>query len=379
MSKPNRDDALPVPILTGDLVGNYRIEGVIADGGMGVVYRAKHTILPRRAAVKVLHPSLVGQWSSSERMLQEARVLESIAAPSVVDVYDAGVLEDGRPWVAMELVEGETLADLLLRRGALAPVEVVELLIGIVDALAVAHQHGVIHRDVKPDNVMLTGQPRAVKLIDWGIARVSSRSSDRITQVDTVPGTPSYMAPEQIRGHALDARADIYSLGVVAYELLTGKTPYRGASVLEIVLQHLTADAPPLSAGCPGIAPGLEALVGAMLRKASRERPALDEVRARLVALRAVVVDPRRSELEVEMEILMEVDDEADTTAIPEPIESEAARDTVPDHPQRRAGLRWTPRATSAPGEPPRGEIRRRGAPSTAAVDVSAAGELDAS
>jgi serine/threonine-protein kinase len=378
MSKPNRDDALPVPILTGDLVGNYRIEGVIADGGMGVVYRAKHTILPRRAAVKVLHPSLVGTWSASERMLQEARVLEKIAAPSVVHIYDAGVLEDGRPWVAMELVEGETLADLLLRRGALPPAEVVELLIGIADALAVAHQHGVIHRDVKPDNVMLTGEPRTIKLIDWGIARVSSRTSDRITQVDTVPGTPSYMAPEQIRGHVLDARADVYALGVVAYELLTGKTPYRGASVLEIVLQHLTADVPPLSTGCPGVAPGLEALVGAMLAKPARERPGLDDVRARLVALRGAVSDPPRSELEVEMEIEMHVElDEEAEAAVPEPI-PEVARDTVPDHPQRRAGgLRWTPRG-AAPGELPRGEIRRRGSTTAAAVDMIAAGELDA-
>ena len=374
MSKPNRDDALPVPILTGDLVGNYRIEGVIADGGMGVVYRAKHTILPRRAAVKVLHPSLVGTWSASERMLQEARVLESIAAPSVVQIYDAGVLEDGRPWVAMELVEGETLADLLLHRGALPPAEVVELLIGIVDALAVAHAHGVLHRDVKPDNVMITrGAAPLVKLIDWGIARDASRTSDRITQVDTVPGTPSYMAPEQIRGHALDARADVYALGVVAYELLTGKTPYRGASVLEIVLQHLTADVPSLSSGCPGVAPELESLVASMLAKPAAPRPGLAEVRAQLVAARAGVSDPPRAELEVDMEIEMTIELD-DDDLLPEAAEAIVARDTVPE--QRRA-LRWTPRGPQT-GEPPRGEIRRRGTSAAAAVDMIALGELDA-
>jgi serine/threonine-protein kinase len=379
------------------MVGNYRIEGVIADGGMGVVYRASHAILPRRAAVKVLHPDMVGKWSASERMLQEARVLESIASTAGVQIFDAGLLEDGRPWVAMELVDGVTLAEHLGKKGSLAPDEVAEIMVAIADALAPAHKKNVVHRDVKPDNVMLLGdgRARAIKLIDWGIARIANSTSVRLTQVDTTPGTPHYMAPEQIRGHAVDSRTDVYALGVLAFELLTGKVPYRGENSIEVVIKHLTAEPPSVASVCPGVPAALDALILRMLAKDPARRPTVDEIRAVVAALRDADAAnaPEMPEIEVEMEL--DVDDviaelEAEAVVAP-PAPADTKGPTAAEVPLSRARLRWTPPYGEPAAKPPgggivaaieralddadaRGEIRRGRVVATAGA--AAAGEI---
>jgi serine/threonine-protein kinase len=350
MSTPSFDD-WPTPLAPGDSVGSYVLEGVIADGGMGIVYRAHHRILTRRAAVKVMHANLVGRLSSCERMLQEARVLESIAGPAAVQIYDAGVLDDGRPWVAMELVEGETLADYLHRRGALPPGEVVELMLGLVHSLAAAHARGVVHRDLKPENVMiLLGEPRSIKLIDWGIARVPRGDNrKRITQLDSVPGTPNYMAPEQIRGWEIDGRADIYALGVLAFELLSGKPPFRGTSAIDVCVQHLSSEPPPLAPRCPGMPSGLEELVLDMLEKNRDHRPALDEIRQMLHEQRALLRSNDRAsdDLEVEWEMEIEIDlerEELEDAEIARKFEAAVDVATQPlAPPPRSRGMRWTP------------------------------------
>ncbi len=339
-------DVVPARALcTGDMVGNYRLEGVIADGGMGVVYRAVHAILPRRAAIKVLHPEMLGKWSASERMLQEARVMESIAGPTVVQIYDAGHLEDGRPWVAMELVEGETLAEYLERHGTMAPDQVAELLVALADALAPAHVLNVVHRDVKPDNIMLTDGhgAQAVRLIDWGIARVATNSDARITQVDTTPGTPNYMAPEQIRGHAVDGRTDVYALGVVAFELLTGKPPYSGDNAIEVVVKHLTADPPSVSESCPGVPAGLDALILRMLAKKPADRPTLAEIRSEIAQLGQGPIEDDCDLPEIELEMEMEVDDVLGELEAEGPVEEEEPIQTCGETPAVRGRIRWTP------------------------------------
>jgi serine/threonine-protein kinase len=392
MSNPKCSEVVPMRSLrTGDMVGNYRIEGVLADGGMGVVYRASHAILPRRAAVKVLHPDMIGKWSASERMLQEARVLESIASAAVVQIFDAGLLDDGRPWVAMELVDGDTLAEHLAKKGTLSPDEVAELMADIAVALAPAHKKNVVHRDIKPDNVMLTEREgkRVIKLIDWGIARIANSTSVRLTQVDTTPGTPHYMAPEQIRGKSVDSRTDVYALGVLAFELLTGKVPYRGENSIEVVIKHLTAEPPALSPVCPGIPGALEALITRMLAKDPDKRPTLEEIRSVVASMRDAEIAemPEMPEIEIEMEL--DVDDAIAELEmeLEEAVLQEAARSaTKPALPRR---MRWTPpygEPAAAPAggivqaieraldEDPRGEVRRGRV--VANAGAAAAGEI---
>jgi eukaryotic-like serine/threonine-protein kinase len=274
-----------VPLQSGELVGSYRIDELIADGGMGAVYRATHTILPRRAALKVLHARLVGQHAAGERMLQEARILEGIAHPTVVHVYDAGLLSDGRPWVAMELVEGETLASYLWRRGKLSLDEVARIMVAIADALLIAHGQAVVHRDIKPENIMIGGDPLdlRVKLIDWGIACVTN-GGNRLTQTDTTPGTPHYMAPEQLRGQVMDGRTDVYALGVLAYELLSGDPPFTGDTPLDVAIQHLQSHAPSLMHKVPGLPGALDTCILKMLAKHPSARPGLTEIRTAFAA-----------------------------------------------------------------------------------------------
>ena len=262
-------------LAVGARVGSYRIEGLLGAGGSSSVYRATHAVLDRPAALKVMHAHLADSVDARERMLREARILESLHHPMIAEVYDVGVLADGRAWVAMELVDGETLTELLARRGALPIAEAARILIGIARPLATAHALGVIHRDIKPDNVLVAaaaGEVR-VKLVDWGIARAPERV--RLTADDASPGTPRYMSPEQAGGDPVDARADVYALGVVAYELLAGQPPFTEGTALELALQHLTARPRPLRELRPDVPGDIAELVHAMLAKAPMERPAL--------------------------------------------------------------------------------------------------------
>jgi serine/threonine protein kinase len=167
-------------VANGTIIGGYRVDGLIAQGGMGAVYAASHLVLPRRAAVKVLHADMMGRARAVERTLQEAQILEEISGPAVAAIYDAGVLPDGRPWVAMELLEGRTLADVLDERGRLPPIDVARIALTVAQALTRAHAVDVFHRDIKPDNVLVDGE--RVKLIDWGIARVGNLP--RLTDLD---------------------------------------------------------------------------------------------------------------------------------------------------------------------------------------------------
>ncbi len=252
---------------------------------MATVYEAGHTVLPRRAALKVMHGDLRRQPGMATRIVQEAAILDSVRHPGIVRVYDCSVLPDHRPWIAMELVEGDTLANRLHDLAALPPVEVATLLGDVADVLAAVHKVGVVHRDLKPDNLLCTptDYDYPIRVLDWGVARMGPIG--RLTIDGLTPGTPIYMSPEQATGRDVGAPCDLYSLGVIAYEALTGRPPFDGHTLAEVVCMHLTRAPAPLRARC-GAPAELCNLVGRMLHKEPMARPTAAEVRqaARAIA-----------------------------------------------------------------------------------------------
>ncbi len=260
------------------VVGSYRLVKEIGRGGMGLVFEAVHTILPRRAAIKVMHPELRRQPGMATRMVQEASILDEVRHPGIVRVFECNVLEDRRPWIAMELVEGETLAARVHYMTKLSALEVATLLSEVSDVLAAVHARGVIHRDLKPDNLILTPADRdyPLRVIDWGVARLGP--TGRLTLDGLPPGTPIYMSPEQATGKNIAAPCDMYSMGVMAYEALTGQPPFDGRTLAEVVCQHLTSEPEPLDGLCDA-PPALCALILRMLEKNPADRPAALEVR----------------------------------------------------------------------------------------------------
>jgi len=330
-------------LASGTVVGSYRIERAIAEGGMATVYEATHRVLPRRAAIKVMHQYLLGKWAARERLFQEARILEILDHPGVLRIHDVGLLDDDRPWIAMELVDGVTLADRLTVHGNLSPLEVIEILDGAAAALAAAHARGVIHRDLKPENVMLCrgADVLSIKVIDWGIARIQGEPTGRLTRANMTPGTPLYMSPEQARGKYVDGRSDIYALGVIACEALCGEPPFQGDSPLDVVIQHLTAEPESLRVRRADIPEALDRLVLDMLGKEPVDRPAIPEIHERLAAI-AAELQPADGEayddVVLELEIDPDEDDHVDDTTDPTDAETDEVIELT-----LRARPRWTP------------------------------------
>ncbi|HWU89484.1 MAG TPA: serine/threonine-protein kinase [Kofleriaceae bacterium] len=288
-----------IELAPGSIIGSYRLVREIGSGGMSTVYEAVHGVLPRRAAIKVMHPQMRRQPGMATRMVQEAAILEDLRHPGIVRIYECDLLDDGRPWIAMELVEGYTLAERLHERTVLSPAEVATLLSEVADVLASVHDRGVVHRDLKPDNLLLTPADRdfPLRVIDWGVARLGPQG--RLTLDGLTPGTPIYMSPEQATGRNIAAPCDIYSLGVTAYEALAGHPPFDGRTLAEVVCMHLTTEAEPLCERCD--APEeLCALVHHMLAKEPAIRPSAREIhqiaRAMAQELSAAPFERSRSE-----------------------------------------------------------------------------------
>jgi serine/threonine-protein kinase len=297
-------DSLNSPELAaGTRVGSYRIVKVIGRGGFGVVYQAVHGMLPRVVALKVMHAELRGQPGMATRMVLEATALDGIRHFGVTRIFESSVLPDGRVWLAMELVEGESLAARFASAHRLPAHTVAELIANVAEVLEAAHARNIIHRDLKPDNIILTEDDRdfPLRVIDWGIAR--HMLSARITLEGMVPGTPTYMSPEQTRGDDfVGPQSDVYALGVTAYEALSGHAPFEGSSLAEIVCAHLTLDPPLLAPRCDAPA-DLCALVHAMLAKNPAERPTTLAVQtvAREIARRARQALDRRPTMQMEV------------------------------------------------------------------------------
>ncbi len=240
------------------LGGRYRVEARIGAGGMAEVFRGLDTTLNRTVAIKVLKPQFASDPSFVERFRREAQAAARLNHPNLVGVFDTGA-DNGTNFIVMEYVEGRTLADFMDKGGRLAPAKVVEIAEKIAEALAAAHAQGVIHRDIKTANVMVTRQG-VVKVMDFGIARLTT-GPDTIAQTASVLGTAAYISPEQAQGQPVDARSDIYSLGVVLYEMLTGAQPFTGDSAVAIAYKHVQENPRPPSALDPDIPARLDAVV----------------------------------------------------------------------------------------------------------------------
>jgi tRNA A-37 threonylcarbamoyl transferase component Bud32 len=287
---PSPSPSIDGGLAPGSTVGEYVVESQIGQGGMGVIYRGVHPIIGKHAAIKVLSAPLAANEDMVARFIQEAKSVNRIRHRHIVDIFGFGVLDDGRHYFAMELLEGEPLSA-RLARGPLPLGELLDLMLEGASALEAAHKTGIVHRDLKPDNLFLCSSPDGnyLKVLDFGIAKLMGDSAAELakTVVGVPIGTPLYMSPEQAAGEPhVDYRSDLYSLGVVLYECLAGHPPFRGQTLVQVLNSHLTDPPPPLQTRIH-IPPALEALVVQLLAKGPADRPAdMAEVRQRLRTLR---------------------------------------------------------------------------------------------
>ncbi len=252
------------------LEGKYRIDGFLKRGGMGAVYRGTHLMLNKPVAIKLIKPELVSSSEVVQRFLREARAAAHLSHPNIVTVHDLGQTPDGMLYIVMELVPGSSLKEVIQAEGAWEAKRVVRLVKAIASALGVAHRNNVVHRDLKPQNIMVTRDSdgnKIPKLLDFGIAKTLEPTSPALTSTVMVLGTPHYMSTEQAKGAPADRRSDLYALGVILYEMLVGSVPFDDASIPQILIKHLTEMPLPPSSVNPGVPPGLEAIVLRLLEK----------------------------------------------------------------------------------------------------------------
>lgn len=359
------DTTLQDPLVGQVLDGRYRVEARIAVGGMATVYRAVDTRLDRVLALKVMHPTLAADVSFVERFIREAKSVARLAHPNVVQVFDQGA-DGAYVYLAMEYVAGCTLRDVLRERGALQPRAALDILEPVLAALGAAHRAGFVHRDMKPENVLI-GDDGRVKVADFGLVR----SVDTVTSTTgAVLGTVSYLAPEQIEQGVTDARADVYACGVMLYETLTGDKPHHGDSAAIVLYKHLHEDVPPPSASVAGMAYELDELVATATARSPEVRP------HDAVALLARVLEARAALTEEQLDALppqarsAEHDIAEDRTSViprtltvprPLPVNEDEPRLRGGSAPDPDAGLHRTSRlASPAPLPPARRGVRPR-------------------
>ncbi|MBK9035779.1 MAG: protein kinase [Myxococcales bacterium] len=278
----------PDPII-GLTIGNYQVRQKLGEGGMGSVYLAEHPHIGKKVALKVLHAEFASNTDVVTRFFNEAKAVNDIGHPNIVDVIDYGVLQtgptgEGLVYFIMEFLPGLTLGQLLQREAPLAPERALGIALQVSDALAASHKNNIVHRDLKPDNIILIQRGREhdfVKLLDFGIAKLTGdQPGSRRTRTGLVMGTPAYMSPEQCEGRGnVDHRSDIYALGVVLYEMITGRVPFFGEGYGEVLVQHLTAAPPPPSTIRGIIPPHVEQVILKALEKRPEMRfPTMDEM-----------------------------------------------------------------------------------------------------
>ncbi|MFI1966681.1 Stk1 family PASTA domain-containing Ser/Thr kinase [Streptomyces pathocidini] len=337
------------PLLGHVLDGRYRVDARIAVGGMATVYRAVDTRLDRVLALKVMHPGLASDAAFVDRFIHEAKSVARLAHPNVVGVYDQGT--DGTyVYLAMEYVAGCTLRDVLRERGALRPRAALDILEPVLAALGAAHRAGLVHRDMKPENVLI-GDDGRVKVADFGLVRAVDTNTTASS--GSLLGTVSYLAPEQIEHGTADTRADVYACGVVLHEMLTGAKPHDGGTPAQVLYQHLHEDVAPPSRVAPGVAPALDDLVVSATARDPRLRP------ADAVALLAAAREARASLTDGQLDAVPPsalpdrgtAGSEDRTSVIPRPVPSRAAAEDA---------LNRTSILAMPPQEPPAGPAPTR-------------------
>jgi eukaryotic-like serine/threonine-protein kinase len=261
------------PLIGKTIAGCYVIEDLLGEGGMSTVYRAHHKLIDRPCAVKVLNPALGTDPSVRERFRREARSTQAIAHPNVIEIFDQGEMEDGTPYIVMELLAGTTLTT-LVDAGPIAAMRALPIMIQIARGIARAHDLGVVHRDLKPDNIFICpreNQGDLVKILDFGIAR--SRADTRLTNAGELFGTPQYIAPERITSGEAGPSVDLYAFGVIFFEMATGQLPFNAPDPATFLIRHMKDVPPSLRSLDPRVPERLDALVLQLLEKDPRARP----------------------------------------------------------------------------------------------------------
>ncbi len=280
--------------LHDELVGTtlrdtFQLVRVLGEGGMGRVYAAQHVrIASKRFAIKMLHPEYARQPQVLARFLREAEATAAIESPHVVEVYDVDRTPEGRPYIVGELLQGRELSDHLARSGKIEMGPAVRIVRQICKALEAAHAKGIVHRDMKPENVFLTGdlQRPTIKILDFGISKVESADGPALTKTGMIMGTPSYMSPEQAKGQKIDHRTDIYAVGAILYALLTGRKPFEGNDPTSIMARVLREDPPPPRGVEPTISEAMERIIQRAMAKNPQDRyPSVHELDEALAPL----------------------------------------------------------------------------------------------
>jgi serine/threonine-protein kinase len=294
---PTRD-----PLISMKL-GEYELRSRIGVGGMGFVYDGIQPLIGKRVAVKVLRPELAQAPEQVARLLAEARAVNAIRHRGIIDIFGFGQVPDGRQYIVMEFLDGQPLDAYLAEKNRLPPTEALSILDEVLAALGAAHGAGVVHRDLKPSNIFLVREPggtRYVKLLDFGLAKQgqsggAARTAQ--TRTDMVVGTPEYMAPEQARGQAVGPMTDLYAMGVVTFEMVTGRLPFIGTSPVDLLMKHVDARPPRPSEFIPELPPALDAFILQMLTKDPEARPgSADALRQQLHRLRRTMLRPTRAQ-----------------------------------------------------------------------------------
>ena len=267
------------PLIAQLVADRYRVIRKLGEGGMGSVYLAEHVVIEKKLVLKVLSPELSGRQDLVARFLQEARSASRIGHENVIDISDFGQSAEGLVYIAMEYLEGKDLGQVVRAEGALSWPRVREIVMQICRALRAAHDKGIVHRDMKPENIFLIhreGRPEFVKILDFGIAKLMGLDPNgpRLTRTGMIFGTPEYMAPEQAEGKEADHRVDIYAVGCIIYHLLTGQTPFVADNFMAMLTKHLMEDPVPPSVRRPDLAisPEMDALVSKALEKDRDQR-----------------------------------------------------------------------------------------------------------
>jgi serine/threonine-protein kinase len=286
-------------IAVGQTIGNYTITAKLGEGGMGVVYLAEHPVIGRKVAMKAIHPELSRNPEVVSRFVTEAKAVNQIGNEHIVDIHDFGTTAEGEFYFIMEFLQGEALSDRLRRESPLDPALALNIAEQVADALAASHTHGIIHRDLKPENIFLIHRGNSndfVKVLDFGLAKLTlgEEKVSHKTRTGSVMGTPYYMSPEQCEGRAnIDQRSDVYSLGVILFEMMTGKVPFGGEGYGEIIVKHITAPIPSPRAINQLLSPAHEALLLRALAKNRDERfHSMEEFRAAMSDPEAYALSP---------------------------------------------------------------------------------------